>query len=247
MRGVGLRINLKGAYLKFLKTAALVIFIIAIPLLLFTTAVRIVVNDLRLYHNGFVKYDITRATGGIELEELDRAAGELVQYFNSGEEKVNIVLKNGTNLYQPKEVDHLKDVKDLIWFDYHLQVYSLDYVVGYIIVLLAMAGKHWLLTFKRLGQGLMYGGGLTLALMLVIGIAMLVAFERVFLFFHLVGFTNLGWVLDPQTDKLIQMFPEPFFFDASLTLAGVTLGLALLVGGVGWALHFYCKKRLAHG
>lgn len=231
--------------MKIIKTAAFIIFVIAVPLLLFTSAVRIVVNDLRLYHYGFVKYNIPQATGGIELSELDRAASELVQYFNSDEERINIVLKSGVELYNRKEIDHLKDVKDLIWFGYQLQVYSLDYVVGYLIILLAMGGKHWLLTFKRLAQALMYGGGLTLALMAAIGIAMLVAFDRVFLFFHLVGFSNLLWVLDPRTDKLIQMFPEGFFFDASLTLAGVTLALALLVGVVGWGFNLFFKKRLA--
>jgi len=245
-RGAGVRLVsfLKEAYLKIIKTAAFIIFVIALPLLLFTSAVRIVVNDLRLYHYGFVKYEITQATGGIELSELDRAANELVQYFNSDEERINIVLNSGLELYNRKEIDHLKDVKDLIWFGYKLQVYSLDYVLGYIIVLLALGGKTWLRTFSMLGRGLMHGGGLTLALMMAIGIAMLVAFDRVFLFFHLVGFSNLDWVLDPRTDRLIQMFPEDFFFDASLTLAGVTLALALLVGVVGWGLGFYCKKRL---
>lgn len=231
--------------MKIIKTTLFIIFVVAFPLLLFTSAVRIVVNDLRLYHYGFVKYNIPEATGGIELIELDSAARELVQYFSSDAERINIVLNNGTELYNQKEIGHLKDVKDLIWFDYQLQVYSLDYVLGYIIVLFALGGKAWLQTFNRLAQGLMYGGGLTLALMAAIGLAMLVAFDRVFLFFHLVGFSNLDWVLDPRTDRLIQMFPEGFFFDASLTLAGVTLALALLVGLVGWGLRFYCKKRLA--
>ncbi|MBF8266009.1 MAG: hypothetical protein HW384_1873, partial [Dehalococcoidia bacterium] len=70
-RGAGVRLVsfLKEAYLKIIKTAAFIIFVIALPLLLFTSAVRIVVNDLRLYHYGFVKYEITQATGGIELSE----------------------------------------------------------------------------------------------------------------------------------------------------------------------------------
>lgn len=230
--------------MKIIKTAAFIIFVLAIPILLFTSAVRIVVNDLRLYHYGFVKYNITEATGGIEMAELDRAARELVQYFSSDEERIRIVLKSGVDLYNQKEIQHLKDVKELIWFDYQLQVYSLDYAVGYITILLLLGGKKWWHTLRRLGQGMMYGGGLTLALMLAIGIAMLVAFDRVFIAFHMIGFSNLLWILDPRTDKLIQMFPEGFFFDASLTLAGVTLVLALLVGGVGWVLGVYCKKRL---
>lgn len=229
--------------MKVAKLAGLIIFILAIPFLLFTSAVRFVVNDFSLYHYGFVKYNIPAATG-IELTELDRAAKELIHYFNSGEERINIVLKSGIPLYNEKEVAHLKDVKGLIQFDYHLQLMSLICALGYILVVVLWRRSGWWPAISRLAHSLMYAGGLSLAVMVVIGVAMLVAFDRVFIFFHLIGFSNLLWILDPRTDKLIQMFPEDYFFDAAMVLAGVTLALALVVGIVGWGLHYYSKKRL---
>ncbi|MBI4289140.1 MAG: TIGR01906 family membrane protein [Chloroflexi bacterium] len=218
--------------MRIAQTVALVIFIIGIPLLVFSSAVRFVVNDLRLYHNGFLKYDIPSVTG-IEINELDRAARELVQYFNSDDDFVRIVLKSGVSLYNEKEIVHLKDVKDLIQFDYRLQWIALAYVAGYAALALALRRKRAL---AGLGRAMTYGGGLTLALMGMLGVAMVVAFDRVFIAFHLIGFSNMLWVLDPATDRLIQMFPEGFFFDAALYLAGVTLGGALGVGVVGWGL-----------
>lgn len=227
--------------MRLLRKVVLVIFIIAIPFLVFTSAVRFVVNDVGLYHRGFEKYDIPSVTG-VEMAELDRAARELVAYFNTGEEFVRIVLKTGEPLYNEKEVIHLKDVKDLVQFDYRLQMLSAAYVVAYVVALFLRRARGRQGALATLGRGLMYGGGLTLAVMAGIGLAMLVAFDRVFLAFHLIGFSNLLWILDPATDRLIQMFPQGFFFDASLYLAGVTLVGALAVGVVGWVLDAVSRR-----
>lgn len=221
--------------MSLLRKIGLVIFVIAIPFLVFTSAVRFVVNDLSLYHRGFEKYDIPSVTG-IEMAELDRAARELIAYFNAGEKFVRIVLKTGEPLYNEKEVIHLKDVKDLVQFDYRLQLLTLAYAAAYAVAVLLRRARGWRGALGTLGRGLTYGGGLALAVMAAIGLAMIFAFDRVFLAFHLIGFSNLLWILDPATDRLIQMFPQGFFFDASLYLAGVTLGEALLVGVVGWGL-----------
>ena len=230
---------------RILKKVALIIFVLAMPLLIFSVSVRLVVNDLNLYTNGLVKYDIPRETG-IALAELERVDRELVQYLNSNEEYLDIVLSTGVPLYNQKEISHLKDVKDLVKLDYRLQWMTLAYVAGYALIVLVWKRSRWRIALAELGKGMKYGGGLTLTLMAILGLALLVAFDRVFLAFHLIGFSNLLWVLDPATDRLIQMFPQGFFNDAAMFLAGVTLAIALMVGAVGWVLNYYGKRHLGH-
>ncbi len=228
---------------KIGRAIALIIFVLAMPLLLFSSSVRFVVNDLGLYHGRLLKYDIPRTTGNT-LAELDHADKKLVRYFNSNEEYVRIVLSTGNSLFNQKEIIHLKDVKELIQFDYRLQWLTLAYVLGYIVAISVWKRLDWWQRLRVIGRGLQFSGRLTVVLMALVGLGLLVAFDRVFLAFHLLGFSNLLWVLDPATDKLIQMFPQGFFFDAALFLAGVTLGLALSVGVIGWGMGFYSKRRL---
>ena len=63
----------------------------------------------------------------------------------------------------------------------------------------------------------------------VVGILSLFGFQRLFVFFHLVSFDNDLWILDPTRDYLIMMFPQGFFFDATVFIVVLTLGQALLL------------------
>ncbi len=77
--------------------------------------------------------------------------------------------------------------------------------------------------YRRYWPGALVGGGsLTLALMLALGLWALVDFGQLLLQFHLLSFANEFWQLDPTHDYLIMLFPEGFFYDATLICAGAT-------------------------
>ncbi len=69
----------------------------------------------------------------------------------------------------------------------------------------------------------MKGGWLTFSLVLFVAVLALVGFDRLFLYFHLVSFSNDLWILDPRRDYLIAMFPQGFFFDCTAVIAVLTL------------------------
>jgi hypothetical protein len=83
---------------------------------------------------------------------------------------------------------------------------------------------RYLLPLARLG---LRGGGLTLALVLAVGIFSLVGFSTLFLLFHRLSFANDLWQLDAATDYLVVLFPLGFWFDATLQVA-----VLAIVGGV---------------
>ena len=59
--------------------------------MLLTGSIAWAVNSPWLYEYGFEKYSISQKTG-LAPSECDKAANGLIQYFNSDEQKINIIL-----------------------------------------------------------------------------------------------------------------------------------------------------------
>ena len=88
----------------------------------------------------------------------------------------------------------------------------------------------------------LYGAGLTLLLMVALGISALLDFDRLFLQFHLLSFANEFWMLDPTKDYLIMLVPRGFWFDAVIFVVLVALAGAVSLSTVSWV---YLKKSRA--
>ncbi|HEX9975659.1 MAG TPA: DUF1461 domain-containing protein, partial [Dehalococcoidales bacterium] len=134
---------------------------------------------------------------------------------------------------------HLKDVKGLVWLDYWVWLGTAIYVIGYVVSSLFWS-RH---RYRPLAGALVGGGSLTLALMLALGLWALVDFGQLLLQFHLLSFANEFWQLDPTHDYLIMLFPSGFYYDATIFCAGITAGLAIMLGGVGGYLILNKKAR----
>ena len=219
--------------MNIFKAAARWLFILCLPALLPTASVSAAANCPALYRFDFEKYDISRVTG-LAPAELDKAAAELIGYFNSNEEYINIIVeKDGQpfQIFNDREIAHLKDVKGLF-----RAVYWILLGTGvYALVFAAVSLFRWR-EKRRLGRALFFGGGLTLAVMLLMGIVIAIDFDWFFLQFHLISFANDFWMLNPATDYLIMMFPQGFWFDAAIICAAATAAGAVILGGVGWWL-----------
>jgi len=225
-----------------MKTAiifARVVFIICLPILLFTSSIALAFNSLWLYSNGFVKYDIGAVTG-ISQPELNEAARALITYWNSGEEYINVVVeKDGQpfTLFNEREVIHLKDVKALVRLDYIALV-----TTGLLVVALTAFAFWYRRPVYRLElAGAGFGGGvLSLGILVAVGAMVLADFDGFWTQFHLLSFANDLWLLDPSRDYLIMMFPEGFWFDSVIVVAGLMAFLALLIGVLAW---LYLRKH----
>ena len=227
-------------YTKILGVVAVALFVAAVPLFLVTSNLRWVIGTPLLYSYGFDKYDIVERTGyvsprfqRIERDELMSAARQIRDYFNNGDESITIrVVQGGVrvqNLFNPIEVLHMKDVKGLVKGVYRIQMVTGVYLLGFAVLALAIRRRSFL---PRLARYVGFGGGLTIGLLVLIGLGALVGFERLFLAFHQISFSNDFWQLNPGTDFLIAMFPEGLFFDATMWVAASTIVEALLLAGV---------------
>jgi len=215
--------------MEIARKVAVILFIALVPIFMITTSVRWVINFPGLYSYGFDKYNIPDYTG-IQRDDLLDAAAQLRDYFNNDDEDIVIrtfvlgVLRE--NLYNQREIDHMRDVKVLV-----NNVYRVQEVIGLYFLVFAAVGFY--ISRRRFTEALLRvisrGGKVTLALVVVIGLLSAVAFNQLFLLFHLVSFSNDFWQLDPGRDYLIAMFPQNFFFDATMLIALSTVALALIL------------------
>jgi integral membrane protein (TIGR01906 family) len=177
----------------------------------------------------------------MEKVELLKAAHSLIDYFNSQKEpiEVKVVIRGEEReLFNQREVAHLKDVKGLIQLCYRLQWVAFLYLAVYTGVGLAWKRRAFV---SDLAKSLTGGSALTIALVAAVGIGSLLGFDTLFTWFHLLSFSNELWQLDPARDYLIRMFPEEFFYDATLFLAGATLVEAFTIASV--AAMYWARRR----
>ena len=207
----------------------LVIIAVAIPFLLLSSNISWVVNWPPLYSYGFEKYDVDLYTG-IQIKQLVSAGKQIRDYFGDEKEFITVrIEKDGEiipNLYNHREILHMKDVKELIKGVYRSQqVSALLIAVGVLLGFALPIPGH----FGRSVKWICRGGGITLAATLFVVLLALGGFQRFFLYFHLISFSNDLWMLDPRKDFLIMMFPQGFFFDATALIVLLTLAEGLIL------------------
>lgn len=223
--------------MRLIELIARWLFIFCLPVLLLSASIALAVNSLWLYEYGFEKYEVSQTTGLSEAE-LTKAAKALIKYFNSDEEYISLtVVKDGQPfvLFNEREVGHLKDVKALFQLDYRLCLWTFVYCLVYALAALFW---RWGVYRRGLAKGLFGGGALTLGLMLAMALGILiVGFDRLYWYFHLISFTNDLWQLNPATDYLVRLITGGFQFDMVVFIASCTAFGAVVLGGVGvWYL-----------
>jgi len=216
-----------------IRTISRRLFIVFIPILLMSATLAWAFNSLWIYKNGFAKYDVGQPLG-LSPAELDRSAQELIDYFNNTHQEfldINVTYDTGDTapLFDQADILHMKDVKGLVWVDYRLLLAAAIYTLVYIaasFVLNRRNGRH------DLALGAEWGGGVTVALLCFLGMFAVISFNWFFTTFHEIFFPQGNWQFD-EGDHMITLFPYGFWSDVTLLVGLVTLGLAVVVGGLG--------------
>ncbi|MDO8578968.1 MAG: TIGR01906 family membrane protein [Dehalococcoidales bacterium] len=230
---------------KAIARIARILFVITLPFLFFSASIAWAVNSQWLYTSGFAKQNVG-ATTGLDKEQLAQVAKGFISYWNSGEERINIVVvRNGqyVPLFNEREIDHLVDVKTLFQFDYRMMFITGAYVLGYVIFSLYRRKRD---NLRGLSKSIAWGSGLTLGLMLSLGAVALLganAFESFWYQFHILSFANDLWELDPAKDYLLMLVPEGFWYDAVRDIVFATAGIAIVCGGAAIAHLIYHRDK----
>jgi integral membrane protein (TIGR01906 family) len=228
--------SMRGSSLvAFIPRVASAAFVLALPVLLVTTNVRIAATEVRVYEAALRRYGAAEATG-IPLTELDRASREIIAYFENDAPTLRVLVAvNGeeTALFSPRETQHMVDVKRLMRAVFRAQEVALVFVLSYVALRYLWAREAPL---RRLAWDVLASGAVAAALVGGVGVVALLGFDTAWSAFHELVFPNDLWRLDPSRDRLIQMFPEPFWRDATLAIGLATAAELALLGAVAAAV-----------
>ena len=61
------------------------------------------------------------------------------------------------------------------------------------------------------------------------GIVMAVAFDAAFAVFHALFFASGSWTFDPATDRIVQLFPDQFWFETTAAVGALSFVIAVVV------------------
>ncbi len=190
------------------------------------TAVEAVVywND-GYFEKEYRKYNVLRHVP-MEMNSLLYVTEEMMDYLRGDRKDLNIQVPiNGRiqEFFNEKEKRHMNDVKELFLAAERLRTQGLWTA--------ALAGL--LLLWRRqigiLLRTLQWGVGLFLAAVGTIAFLAAASFTKYFTWFHLLLFDNNDWLLNPATDRLINIVPEGFFRDTAFFIAGIFLAAAFLL------------------
>ncbi len=216
---------------------------LAVPILLFTTNIRFLASDTGYLEGGLRRHDAAENTG-IALNELDYAVGAIVRYFEDDADTLRILVFTGgqeTALFSEDETLHMEDVKGLMRTIFRANEVALGFVLAYVAATVLWAGER---SGRTLAKETLAAVGAGALVGVAVGIVALVGFDGAWNQLHEILFTNDLWLLDPRTDRLIQMFPETFWAEATFIVVGMALAEAVvLVGAAGGYLWFTRPPR----
>jgi integral membrane protein (TIGR01906 family) len=211
------------------------LFILAIPVALIATNIRVAVSEQQVYDHAVRSYDAAE-TSRIPESELLRANNEIKRYLTSDDAgSLAIEVRNNQGRIEPlfttRETAHMADVRELVRALFAAQVASV-----FTVLTLAVALTVW--SPRILARAALRGALLTGGIIAGAGIVAASGFDSAWTQFHQVVFTNDFWELDPRTDHLIQMFPEAFWQEITTLIVMATLLEAFLVtvASVGYLL-----------
>jgi integral membrane protein (TIGR01906 family) len=210
-------------------------FVLLLPLLIIGTSLRGLVTDRDFMLRGFEDNDVATTTG-LDDAQLGRIADAFVAYFQAPRGQIQMQVTafgQPRPLFNDREVAHMEDVQALIQFFLRMQLIAAAVVVvrlGFTIVVDRSA--------VPLGRDMLWSTGLMVALVILVGVLSLLDFDALWTRFHQIAFRNDLWQLDPSSDYLIMLFPEPFWFAATIRMAtSLALQTALVaLLGVGFVL-----------
>lgn len=223
---------------RWLKIVLYTVMGIILSIVLLFTATELVSFNMDHYLTQFERNNVPEVTG-MDMENLEYTMEDMFRYLRGDDRHLlDTEAYFGDELrpvYGEREIHHMVDVRDLFVAGQNIRnLGALAFIL--LMALMVYLDNRWkrniwnLLFYTMLGNILFFG---------VLAFLMYVDFNRYFVIFHLIFFDNDLWLLNPQTDTLIQMVPQPFFYNTAYKITGIYAGVMIFLGGLG----LFMKKR----
>lgn len=218
--------------MKFKKLIIYIIVGILLTVTVLLTSMEVIAFNMDNFRDSFEKNNISSVTG-MDQKNLEYVIEDLLQYLKVEDKTLDTkAVINGEEIevYGEREKLHMVDVKDLFIKGEKIRNISF-YTLLLLTIALIIKDKLWK---RNLSRALLYTGiviNLLLALLLIL---FYIDFNKYFTIFHLIFFNNDLWILDPNTDILIQLVPEKFFYDTVTKIIILFAGSSTVTGIIGY-------------
>lgn len=177
------------------------------------------------YEKEYTKYQVLEAVD-MEMDDLLEVTDEMMAYLRGDRKDLHvptIVAGQPREFFNEREIAHMEDVRGL--FLAAITIRRICFLVMAACAALLIVLKA---DTKRILPRMICGGTVLFFTILALLAGIISTdFSKYFIIFHKIFFTNDLWILDPATDLLINIVPEPFFVDTAVRIA-VTYGISVI-------------------
>ncbi len=209
-----------------IATAAMFLIIAAVLITSFQIAIY-GDPDYKFYRYEYVKYNVEKDLK-MEMTDIMDVTEKMMAYLIGDREELSVnTTVNGEerDFFNEQDRLHMADVKNLFLGGLKLRWLFLGGAVLLLALLVILKGdwKHVIPRSYFISLGVF--GGLTV----ILGVLFASDFTKYFTVFHEMFFTNDLWLFDPETDLMIRMLPEEFFYDMVIRIGLVFVGSLLVL------------------
>lgn len=203
--------NLFSIFRLTLTTITSLIFI----LIIISGSLNFIVRSSLIYDYNISTYSIEKRTS-LSLEKIKEINLEIRSYFFNEKELLDI------DIYSDKEILHMKDVKSVMNF-----IFDLGKILSIVFCILAFVLYSYFRIY--IYKLIFYSLSLFLSILMFLGTSFLLFFQELFIIFHEIAFNNDLWILNPNEDYLLMMYPEDFFRDVAILILVTSFILNVIV------------------
>ena len=174
------------------------------------------------YEKEYAKYNVTEDVN-MKMDDLLDVTHEMMAYLRGNRDNLHVPTVVGGQVrefFNAREIAHMEDVRGL--FLDAILLRRLCIGTAFLSVLLLILLKADIK--KVLPQMICSCTVVFFVLIAALTTIISTDFTKYFILFHKIFFNNDLWILDPSTDLLINIVPEPFFMDTAFRIAGVFAG-----------------------
>jgi integral membrane protein (TIGR01906 family) len=204
------------------------LIILLIPIFIISGATRLLATDPYLAFE-YSKTSFPPDSFGFTNQQRFILASTNIHYVRAHlpNDELSKQFLNGVPVYTSREVSHMADVQAV--FQVIFKIWW-----GALLVILLSGFVLW-----RNGERIAFvsaiqsGGLLASGMILIIALLAVFAWQFWFNTFHMIFFKPGSWLF-LYSDALIRLFPVKFWFDATLTISGLSLAGGSLLVLIGW-------------
>jgi integral membrane protein (TIGR01906 family) len=170
----------------------------------------------------------------VSMSELMLVTDRMLNYMSGDAPDLVIEVDVGgerREFFNQREKDHMVDVRNLMILSIWIRNIAICAFALSFLAFIALKPVDW----RKLAKAWQLVSAGFCVLLLILAGMIIVSFDRTFVLFHELFFSNDLWILDYSTDLLLNIVPTEFFTDIAARIGYIFAGLVALSIGVSTA------------